>query len=137
MAVLAGPPLTLRDHLQNWDDQAHLSFLQTHLGEMLQLLLTPDQLSASGQAQRDCQVSERGQVSGGGGGGCSRAFLCVQGGLNLSPLLTTFVAWTEFKTAALMGRGGGRVPWWWACPHHRSRAFTWTSGPPETSVLLS
>lgn len=68
MAVLAGPPLTLRDHLQNWDDQAHLSFLQTHLGEMLQLLLTPDQLSASGQAQRDCQVSERGQVSGGGGG---------------------------------------------------------------------
>ncbi|XP_024116285.1 TBCC domain-containing protein 1 [Oryzias melastigma] len=44
-------------HNKNWDDQAHLSFLQTHLVDMVELLLEPDQLSPSGQAQRDCQVS--------------------------------------------------------------------------------
>ncbi|KAM9710395.1 TBCC domain-containing protein 1 isoform 2-T4 [Menidia menidia] len=42
---------------KNWDDQAHLSFVQSHLAEILELLVEPDQLSQSGQAQRDCQVS--------------------------------------------------------------------------------
>lgn len=41
---------------QNWDDQAHLSFVQSHLAEILELLVDPSQLSQSGQAQRDCQV---------------------------------------------------------------------------------
>ena len=42
---------------QNWDDQAHLSFVQSHLGEILELLMEPGQLSQSGQSQRDFQVS--------------------------------------------------------------------------------
>ncbi|XP_010878281.2 TBCC domain-containing protein 1 isoform X2 [Esox lucius] len=42
---------------KNWDDQAHLSFLQAHLCEMLELLVEPGQLSGSGQAVRDSQVS--------------------------------------------------------------------------------
>lgn len=41
---------------QNWDDQAHLSFVQSHLAEILELLVEPGQLSQSGQALRDCQV---------------------------------------------------------------------------------
>ncbi|XP_069033505.1 TBCC domain-containing protein 1 [Embiotoca jacksoni] len=42
---------------KNWDDQAHLSFVQSHLAEMLELLVEPGQLSQSGQALRDCQIS--------------------------------------------------------------------------------
>ncbi|XP_067371743.1 TBCC domain-containing protein 1 isoform X2 [Channa argus] len=42
---------------KNWDDQAHLSFVQSHLAEILELLAEPDQLSQSGQALRDCQIS--------------------------------------------------------------------------------
>ncbi|KAK0147054.1 TBCC domain-containing protein 1 [Merluccius polli] len=42
---------------QNWDDQAHLSFVHSHLGELLELLVEPGQLSSSGQAIRDSQVS--------------------------------------------------------------------------------
>lgn len=41
---------------QNWDDQAHMSFMQSHLAEILELLVEPGQLSQSGQALRDCQV---------------------------------------------------------------------------------
>lgn len=42
---------------KNWDDQAHLSFVHSHLAEILELLVEPSQLSRSGQAQRDCQIS--------------------------------------------------------------------------------
>uniref|UniRef100_A0A672HXH7 TBCC domain-containing protein 1 n=1 Tax=Salarias fasciatus TaxID=181472 RepID=A0A672HXH7_SALFA len=42
---------------KNWNDQAHLSFVQSHLAEVLELLVEPGQLSQSGQAPRDCQVS--------------------------------------------------------------------------------
>ncbi|XP_074513687.1 TBCC domain-containing protein 1 [Sebastes fasciatus] len=42
---------------KNWDDQAHLSFVQSHLAEILELLVEPGQLSNSGQALRDCQIS--------------------------------------------------------------------------------
>lgn len=42
---------------KNWDDQSHLSFVQSHLAEILELLVEPSQLSDSGQAQRDCQIS--------------------------------------------------------------------------------
>ncbi|XP_028992771.1 TBCC domain-containing protein 1 [Betta splendens] len=42
---------------KNWDDQAHLSFVQSHLREILELLVEPGQLSQSGQTLRDCKVS--------------------------------------------------------------------------------
>uniref|UniRef100_A0AAV2K0U7 Uncharacterized protein n=1 Tax=Knipowitschia caucasica TaxID=637954 RepID=A0AAV2K0U7_KNICA len=42
---------------KNWDDQAHLSFINGHLGEILELLVEPGQLSRTGQALRDCQIS--------------------------------------------------------------------------------
>ncbi|XP_061648863.1 TBCC domain-containing protein 1 isoform X1 [Phyllopteryx taeniolatus] len=42
---------------KNWDDQAHLSFVQSHLVELLELLVEPDQLSESGMVPRDCQIS--------------------------------------------------------------------------------
>ncbi|XP_017276589.1 TBCC domain-containing protein 1 [Kryptolebias marmoratus] len=42
---------------KNWDDQAHLSFMQSHLADILMLLVEPSQLSQSGHAPRDCQVS--------------------------------------------------------------------------------
>ncbi|KAM6985069.1 TBCC domain-containing protein 1 [Aplochiton taeniatus] len=42
---------------KNWDDQAHLAFVLSHLCELLELLVEPGQLSASGQALRDSQVS--------------------------------------------------------------------------------
>ncbi|XP_032371138.1 TBCC domain-containing protein 1 [Etheostoma spectabile] len=42
---------------KNWDDQAHLSFVQSHLAEIVELLVEPGQLSQSGQALRDCQIS--------------------------------------------------------------------------------
>lgn len=42
---------------KNWDDQAHLSFVQSHLAEILELLVEPGQMSQSGQALRDCQIS--------------------------------------------------------------------------------
>ncbi|CAN9498511.1 unnamed protein product [Ophioblennius macclurei] len=42
---------------KNWDDQAHLSFVQSHLAEVLELLVEPGQLSQSGQALRECQIS--------------------------------------------------------------------------------
>uniref|UniRef100_A0A1A8LIY8 TBCC domain-containing protein 1 n=2 Tax=Nothobranchius pienaari TaxID=704102 RepID=A0A1A8LIY8_9TELE len=42
---------------RNWDDQAHLSFMQSHLAEILELLAEPGQPSPSGQAQRDGQIS--------------------------------------------------------------------------------
>uniref|UniRef100_A0A8C2GGZ2 TBCC domain-containing protein 1 n=1 Tax=Cyprinus carpio TaxID=7962 RepID=A0A8C2GGZ2_CYPCA len=42
---------------QNWDDQAHLTFIQTHLAELLELLVDPGQLSNSGQVLRDSQLT--------------------------------------------------------------------------------
>ncbi|KAJ8352880.1 hypothetical protein SKAU_G00243560 [Synaphobranchus kaupii] len=42
---------------KNWDDQAHLAFVQTHLSDLLELLVEPGQLSRSGQAVRDSQIS--------------------------------------------------------------------------------
>ncbi|XP_067085472.1 TBCC domain-containing protein 1 [Osmerus mordax] len=42
---------------KNWDDQAHLGFIQNHLCELLELLVEPGQLSGSGQAIRDSKVS--------------------------------------------------------------------------------
>lgn len=42
---------------KNWDDQAHLSFLQSRLGEILELLLEPDQQTRSGAALRQSQLS--------------------------------------------------------------------------------
>lgn len=42
---------------KNWNDQAHVSFIQSHMAEVLQLLVEPDQLSQSGQAPRECQIS--------------------------------------------------------------------------------
>ncbi|XP_035265975.1 TBCC domain-containing protein 1 [Anguilla anguilla] len=42
---------------KNWDDQAHLTFVQTHLSDLLELLVEPGQLSRSGQAVRDSQIS--------------------------------------------------------------------------------
>lgn len=42
---------------KNWDDQAHLSFIHGHLAEILELLVEPNQLPRSGQAQRDCEIS--------------------------------------------------------------------------------
>uniref|UniRef100_A0A3Q3VX98 TBCC domain-containing protein 1 n=1 Tax=Mola mola TaxID=94237 RepID=A0A3Q3VX98_MOLML len=42
---------------KNWDDKAHLSFVQSHLAEILELLVEPGQLSESGQALRECQIS--------------------------------------------------------------------------------
>ncbi|XP_068507609.1 TBCC domain-containing protein 1 isoform X2 [Syngnathus scovelli] len=42
---------------KNWDDQAHLSFMLSHLAELLELLVEPNQLSESGMALRDCQIS--------------------------------------------------------------------------------
>ncbi|XP_031441310.1 TBCC domain-containing protein 1 isoform X2 [Clupea harengus] len=42
---------------KNWDDQAHLTFVQSHLSELLELLLEPGQLSSSGQVLRDSHLS--------------------------------------------------------------------------------
>lgn len=42
---------------KNWDDQAHLSFVHSHLAEILELLVEPSQLSRYGQAQQDSQIS--------------------------------------------------------------------------------
>ncbi|KAJ8255239.1 hypothetical protein GJAV_G00202650 [Gymnothorax javanicus] len=42
---------------KNWDDQAHLTFIQTHLSDLLELLVEPGQLSRSGQVLRDSQIS--------------------------------------------------------------------------------
>ncbi|XP_056098053.1 TBCC domain-containing protein 1 [Rhinichthys klamathensis goyatoka] len=42
---------------KNWDDQAHLTFIQTHLAELLELLVEPGQLSSSGQVLRDSQLT--------------------------------------------------------------------------------
>lgn len=42
---------------QNWDDQAHLTFVQTHLAELLELLADPGELRGSGQASRDGKLS--------------------------------------------------------------------------------
>ncbi|CAL8341980.1 unnamed protein product [Boreogadus saida] len=42
---------------KNWDDHAHLSFVYSHLGDLLELLVEPGQLSSSGQAIRGSQVS--------------------------------------------------------------------------------
>ncbi|XP_061917608.1 TBCC domain-containing protein 1 isoform X1 [Entelurus aequoreus] len=42
---------------KNWDDQAQLSFVQSRLAELLELLVDPGQLSESGLAPRDCQLS--------------------------------------------------------------------------------
>lgn len=42
---------------QNWDDQAHLTFMQTHLAELLELLADPAELSGLGQALRGSKLS--------------------------------------------------------------------------------
>ncbi|CAF95987.1 unnamed protein product, partial [Tetraodon nigroviridis] len=41
---------------KNWDDQAHLVFVQSHLAEVLELLVDPAQLTHSGQTSKDCQI---------------------------------------------------------------------------------
>lgn len=43
---------------QNWDDCAHLSFIRSHLAEILDLLVAPNQRSPSGSPLEDCQVCE-------------------------------------------------------------------------------
>ncbi|KAI5621443.1 TBCC domain-containing protein 1 isoform 1 [Silurus asotus] len=42
---------------KNWDDQAHLTFVQTHLAELLELLVDPGELSSSSQTVRDSEIS--------------------------------------------------------------------------------
>lgn len=42
---------------KNWDDQAHVTFVQTHLSELLELLTEPGEMSSSGQVLRDSQLS--------------------------------------------------------------------------------
>ncbi|XP_043916620.1 TBCC domain-containing protein 1 isoform X2 [Protopterus annectens] len=42
---------------KNWDDQAHLSFVQTHLSDLLELLLDPEQLTASSHTVHDSLLS--------------------------------------------------------------------------------
>ncbi|KAG9271185.1 TBCC domain-containing protein 1 [Astyanax mexicanus] len=41
---------------KNWDDQAHVTFVQTHLSELLELLSEPGEVSSSGQVLRDSQL---------------------------------------------------------------------------------
>ncbi|XP_028846989.1 TBCC domain-containing protein 1 isoform X2 [Denticeps clupeoides] len=43
---------------KNWDDQAHLTFVQTHLSELLVLLLEPEQLTSLGQKLCETQLSQ-------------------------------------------------------------------------------
>ncbi|KPP62065.1 TBCC domain-containing protein 1-like [Scleropages formosus] len=43
---------------KNWDDQAHMTFIQSHLAELLELLVEPGQLSASGQVVQDSHLSQ-------------------------------------------------------------------------------
>ncbi|XP_076857573.1 TBCC domain-containing protein 1 [Brachyhypopomus gauderio] len=43
-------------HIKNWDDQTHLTFVQTHLAELLELLVEPGDLGRSAQAPRDVQL---------------------------------------------------------------------------------
>lgn len=43
--------------LQNWNDQEHLAFVQSHLLDMLELLLEPEQLSASSHSSCSSLVS--------------------------------------------------------------------------------
>uniref|UniRef100_G1MUM8 TBCC domain-containing protein 1 n=1 Tax=Meleagris gallopavo TaxID=9103 RepID=G1MUM8_MELGA len=42
---------------KNWNDQDHLAFVLTHLSDMLELLLEPEQLSASSHATHNSLVS--------------------------------------------------------------------------------
>ncbi|KAK3568916.1 hypothetical protein QTP86_019555 [Hemibagrus guttatus] len=42
---------------KNWDDKAHLTFVQTHLAELLELLADPGELGSSRQALRDATLS--------------------------------------------------------------------------------
>lgn len=42
---------------KNWNDQDHLAFLLTHLSDMLELLLEPEQLGASSHATHNSLVS--------------------------------------------------------------------------------
>ncbi|XP_058247428.1 TBCC domain-containing protein 1 [Hemibagrus wyckioides] len=42
---------------KNWDDTAHLTFVQTHLAELLELLADPGELGSSRQALRDATLS--------------------------------------------------------------------------------
>ncbi|XP_057191727.1 TBCC domain-containing protein 1 isoform X1 [Triplophysa rosa] len=42
---------------KNWENQAHLTFIHTHLPELLELLVEPGQLSGSGQILRDSQLT--------------------------------------------------------------------------------
>lgn len=42
---------------QNWDDHAQLTFVQTHLAELLELLSDPGELSSSHQVLRDGTLS--------------------------------------------------------------------------------
>ncbi|XP_026151034.1 TBCC domain-containing protein 1 [Mastacembelus armatus] len=77
---------------KNWDDQAHLSFVQSHLAEILELLVEPGQLSQSGQALRDCKISLEAVRSLGllleGSVCCSRAVYPVHKLLTKGPLQT-------------------------------------------------
>ncbi|XP_039612227.1 TBCC domain-containing protein 1 isoform X1 [Polypterus senegalus] len=53
------PEIESKSSLQNknWDDQAHLTFVQTHLFDLLELVLDPDQLSSSGHHVQDSLLS--------------------------------------------------------------------------------
>ncbi|RXM27800.1 TBCC domain-containing protein 1 [Acipenser ruthenus] len=42
---------------KNCDDQAHLAFVQTHLSDLLELVLDPEQLSSSGHCAHDSLLS--------------------------------------------------------------------------------
>lgn len=49
--------VSLPPSLQNWNDQEHLAFVQSHLVDLLELLLEPEQLSASSHSVCSSQVS--------------------------------------------------------------------------------
>uniref|UniRef100_A0A3Q1EWA7 TBCC domain-containing protein 1 n=1 Tax=Acanthochromis polyacanthus TaxID=80966 RepID=A0A3Q1EWA7_9TELE len=71
---------------KNWDDQAHLSFVQSHLMEILELLVEPGQLSQSGQISLDAVRSLGMLLEGSAGPG--RPVHCVHRLLTKGPLQT-------------------------------------------------
>ncbi|XP_042734510.1 TBCC domain-containing protein 1 [Tympanuchus pallidicinctus] len=56
-ARAAGLPGRAAGHSKNWNDQDHLAFVLTHLSDMLELLLEPEQLGASSHATHNSLVS--------------------------------------------------------------------------------
>ncbi|XP_069081886.1 TBCC domain-containing protein 1 isoform X1 [Pleurodeles waltl] len=46
-----------RSHNKNWDDYNHMTFIQQHLSDLLELLLDPDQLTASSHSTHSSLLS--------------------------------------------------------------------------------